>query len=228
MGVVWAVAPVALFVIVLGNIYSHLMGYPLVEYLPYLAAGYLLWRFMVQIVNDAAVTFHTHKAFIMEGRIRLTDFILSSFAKAGFHLVLGGAVVLAIFIWSPAIHLTSLWTLLVTMPILLVNMGWVAVCVAMLAARIPDIQEAIGTILIFGLLLTPILWPVDKFPADSLRGAIVRFNPAFHLIEVVRAPLLGKMPEMTSVVVVLVMAAFGWLVASLLYRKYGRFVALWI
>lgn len=228
LGLVWAVAPFALFVIVLGNVYSHLMGYPLAEYLPYLGTGYLLWRFMVQVVTDAVGTFHGHKAFIMEGRIRLTDFILSAFAKAGFHLALGSLVLLAIYIWSPAIHLSSLWTLGLTMPLLVANVAWFAVCVAMLGARAPDIQEAISTVLILGLLLTPILWPVDKFPQETLRGTLVRFNPAFHVLDVVRAPLLGKMPETTSIVVVLVMAVLGWIVASLLYRRYGRFVALWI
>ncbi|GGK13435.1 ABC transporter permease [Luteimonas terricola] len=228
LGIVWAVAPFAVFVIVLGNVYSHLMDNPLTEFLPYLGTGYLLWRFMIQVITDAVGTFHTHKAFIMEGRVRLTDFILSSFAKAGFHLLLGGLVMLAVYIWSPAIHLSSLWTLLLTMPLLIANVAWIAVCVAMLGARAPDVQEAIGTVLILGLLLTPILWSVEKFPADTLRGGVVRFNPAFHMLDVVRAPLLGKMPETTSIVVVLVMAVLGWIVASLLYRRYGRFVALWI
>lgn len=228
LGIVWAVAPFAVFVTVLGNVYSHLMGYPLAEYLPYLGTGYLLWRFMTQVVTDAVGTFHGHRGFIMEGKIKLTDFILSAFAKAGFHLALAGIVLLVIYIWSPAIHLSSLWTLLLTMPLLVANVAWVAVCMAMLGARAPDIQEALGTVLILGLLLTPILWPVDKFPPETLRGTLVRFNPAFHVLDVVRGPLLGKIPEMTSVVVVVAMAVCGWVLASLLYRRYGRFVALWI
>lgn len=228
LGVVWAFAPLAMFIVVLGNVYSHLMGYPLAEYMPYLGIGYVLWRFMIHVVNDAVGTFHSHKAFIMEGRIRLTDFILSAFAKAGFYLLVGGLVVFAAFLWSPATHVTSLLSLPLTIPLLVANMGWVAVCIAMLGARFPDIQEAIGTLLVLGLLLTPILWPIDKFPADSLRGTIIRFNPAFHMIDVVRAPLLGKSPETTSIVVVIVMAVVGWLLASLLYRRYGRFVPLWV
>lgn len=228
LGLIWAVAPFTVFVMVLGSFYSHLMDYPLVEYLPYLGTGYLLWRFMVQVVTDAVGTFHGHKAFIMEGRIRLTDFILSAFAKAGFHLALGSLVMLAIYIWSPAMDLTSLWTLLLTMPLLIANVGWFAVCVAMLGARAPDIQEAISTVLVLGLLLTPILWPIEKFPPDTTRGMLIRLNPAFHVLDVVRASALGKMPETTSIVVVVVMAVFGWMLASLLYRRYGRFVALWI
>ena len=228
LGLLWAMVPTAVFVVVLGNIYSHLMGYPIEQYLPYLGIGYVLWRFMIHVVNDAVTTFHLHKAFIMEGRIRLTDFVLTSFAKAGFYLFFGGAIVLCVFLWSPVLHVSALWTLLLTLPVLVANMAWIAICIAMLGARFPDIQEVIGTVLILGLLLTPILWPVEKFPPDSARGVIVRFNPAFHMIDVVRAPLLGKAPEMTSIVIVVAMAVLGWVLASILFRRYARFVPLWV
>jgi ABC-2 type transport system permease protein len=182
----------------------------------------------VQVINDAAGTFAVHKAFIMEGRVRLTDFILCSFSKAGFHLVFGAVIVLAILAWSPMAHLGALWTLLLTLPLLMLNMGWIAVCVALIGARFPDTSELIGTVLVLGLLLTPILWPIDKFPADSLRGVVVRFNPAFHMIDVVRAPVLGQVPEPTSIWVVCAMVVVGWLFTALLFRRYARFVPLWV
>lgn len=228
LGLFWAIVPTTVFIVVLGNVYSHLMGYPLAEYLPYLGIGYVSWRFMIHVINDAVGTFHQHKAFIMEGRMRLTDFVLGSFAKAAFYLVFGGVVLLGVFLWSPAVHMAAVWTLLLTLPLLAINLAWMAMCIAMLGARFPDIQEVIGTVLILGLLLTPILWPIEKFPSDSMRGIVVRFNPAFHMIDVVRAPLLGKMPEAVSIVVVLLMAVLGWVVASMLYRRYARFVPLWV
>jgi ABC-type polysaccharide/polyol phosphate export permease len=55
-----------------------------------------------------------------------------------------------------------------------------------------------------------------------------RLNPAYHLIDLVRAPVLGKMPETVSVVGAIVMLVVGWTVASFLYRRYARFVALWV
>ena len=117
---------------------------------------------------------------------------------------------------------------LLTFPLLLLNMGWIAVCVALVGARFPDTSELIGTILVLGLLLTPILWPIDKFPADSLRGVVVRFNPAFHMIDVVRAPVLGQAPEPVSIWIVCAMVVVGWLFTVWLFRRYARFVPLWV
>jgi len=56
----------------------------------------------------------------------------------------------------------------------------------------------------------------------------VRFNPAFHLLEVVRAPLLGGQPEPVSILTVCVMAVVGWVFTIWLYRRYARYVPLWV
>ncbi|GAA3931737.1 ABC transporter permease [Luteimonas lutimaris] len=221
--------PTAIFVTLLGNVYSHLMGYQIGEYMPYLATGYVVWRFMLQVINDSSGTLHSHKAYIMDGRVRLTDFLLRSFAKAGLQFLFGMIVVVAVVLWFQSWQgLLSLATMLLTMPLLLANLFWISVCVGLIGARFPDTRDAIGTVLVAGFLLTPILWMIDRFPPDSLRGFLARLNPAYHLIDLVRSPVLGHLPEKSSVIVALVMCVVGWCLASWLYRRYARFVALWV
>jgi ABC-type polysaccharide/polyol phosphate export permease len=229
LGVLWLSVPTAVFVVLLGNVYAHLMGYPLAEYLPYLAVGYTVWRLMLQVINDACGAFSSHKAFIMDGRMRLTDFLMRSFAKAGVQFLFAMLVVVVVVLWSQRwAGVGSLATMLVTLPLLLANLFWVAVCVGLVGARFPDTREVIGTILVAGFLLTPILWTVERFPPDSLRGMLARLNPAYHLVDLVRAPVLGRMPETATIVACLAMAVLGWMLATVLYRRYARFVALWV
>lgn len=227
-GLIWLCLPTALFVVLMGNVYSHLMGYSVVEYMPYLAIGYVVWRFMLQVVNDSAGTFQHHKAYIQDGRIRLTDFLLRSFAKAGLRFLFAMLVVAAVLLWSQKwTGLLSLASMALTLPLVLVNLFWVSVCVGLVGARFPDMRDAIGTVMIAGFLLTPILWKIDRFPPDSYRGMLSRLNPAYHLIDLVRSPALGHLPELSSVAGSLVMAVLGWALASWLYRRYARYVALW-
>ena len=229
LGIVWLCLPTAIFVLLLGNVYSRLMGYPIEVYMPYLATGYVIWRFMLHVVTESAGAFASHKAFIMDGRVRLTDFLLRSFAKAGLQFLFAVVVVIAAVAWFDSWPgVASLLTLLVTLPILLANLFWVSVCIGIIGARFPDTRDAIGTVLVAGFLLTPIIWMVERFPPDTLRGFVARLNPAFHMIEFIRAPALGAMPETVSIVVVLAMVPVGWLLASWLYRRYGRYVALWV
>lgn len=229
LGVAWLCLPTAIFVILLGNVYSRLMGYVIEEYMPYLATGYVVWRFMLQVINESSGAFSSHKAFIMDGRVRLTDFLLRAFAKAGLQMLFAMVVVVGVVLWFQSWGgLVNLLSMLVTLPLLLANLFWVSVCIGILGARFPDTRDAIGTVLVAGFLLTPILWMVDRFPADTLRGFLARLNPAYHVIEVVRAPVLGRMPEQASILTVLLMIPAGWMLASWLYRRYGRFVALWV
>ncbi|NZA25327.1 ABC transporter permease [Luteimonas sp. SJ-92] len=228
LGVAWLLLPTLVFITVLGNVYSHLMGHPVTEYLPYLAVGYACWRFMLQCINESSTVFRGHKAFIMDGRVRFTDYVLRAIAKPLFYFTFALVIVIGVLVWSPAVSWIGIFSMLVSLPVLILNMMWISFCVGLVGARFPDTSEFIGTVLVVGFLLTPILWHVDRFPADTTRGFFARLNPAFHLIEVVRAPALGQMPESGSLWAVAAMTIFGWLLMAVLYRRYARFVPLWI
>lgn len=228
IGLLWLFLAFGLFVVVMGWKYSYLMGRDPAEFIPYLAVGYMLWRFMVMILSDAVGSLHHHRSYIMDGRTRMTDYMLRSMAKALFHFLFAAVIVAVVVAWSPKVGFAEYATMALTFPLLVMNMFWINVCVSLLGARYPDMQEVLGTVLMAAFLLTPIIWDVSRFPPDTTRGALARLNPAFHMIEVVRAPVLGQMPEATSLLVVGGMVAGGWLLAILMYRRYARFVALWV
>ncbi|MGH6861308.1 MAG: hypothetical protein ACRECY_13705, partial [Phyllobacterium sp.] len=165
---------------------------------------------------------------IMDGRVRFTDFILRTFAKSFLIFIVGLLVVVAIVLIVSPVNPVWLLTLAVTLPVLFLNILWMSIIVSLFGARFPDTKEMIGTILIFGFLLTPILWDASMVPPDTIRGLVMRFNPFFHLIEFVRAPALGGSPEVTTLYVIGAMSVLGWTAAAILYRRYARFVPLWI
>lgn len=228
LGLSWILMTFAFFVLLMGVKFAYLMGVEIEYFLPYVAIGYLVWRLMVTIINETVTTYTRHSSYIMDGRSRLTDFLLRSMTGAVFNLLFALPVVLAVLIWSPKTQVLYMATLLLTLPLVLVNMFWLSVVVSLIGARMRDAQELVGTVLMAGFLVTPIIWDVARFPADTNRGFITRLNPAFHLIEVVRAPVFGYWPEWQSLVVVVFMALFGWLVAWWMYRRYARFVPLWV
>ena len=80
----------------------------------------------------------------------------------------------------------------------------------------------------FSFLCTPILWTADQIPVGTLRGTIARANPLFHMVEIVRAPLLGESLEDFSLAYLGVMSVLGWVIAAWVYRRYARFVPVWL
>ena len=109
--------------------------------------------------------------------------------------------------------------------LLLGNLLWVALILAILAARFRDTIQIVTTVTQIMLFATPIMWPVS-----SLEGAtwIAEINPVYHLIELVRAPLLGTAPDPISWLVTVGMLAGGWTLALLLLKRASKRIVFWI
>jgi ABC-type polysaccharide/polyol phosphate export permease len=226
LGMLWALIPPVVYVFGLGYMYSAISGRG-GNFISHLGMGWALWRMTTMVINDSAGVYSSYKAFILDGRTCLTDFLLRTMAKAIFYFAFAFVVVLLVLVRDPSVHWQGMLTMVITLPIYLFNLLWLSVAISLLGARYPDVREFISTILLFGFFLTPILWNAQTLPPGSMRGTIARFNPAFHFVEFVRAPVLGEHVEHLSLVVVAVMTLGGWALAAWLYRRYARFVPLW-
>lgn len=228
LGLSWIVIPTAIFIAVIGSVYSRIMGHDPAFYLPYLATGYVLFRFMTQCLTESSTIMRTHKAFIMDGRTRLSDYVLRSIAKALFYFACSVVVIIGALVWSPTFSVWTVFTMLLTFPVVVVNSIWLSSCTSMIGARYPDSGEMINTIMRFAMLLTPILWVGERFPPGTFGWWAVHLNPAYHLITFVRNPVLGEPIPNATLWFVAGLTFFGWMLATVLYRRYARFVPLWI
>lgn len=160
--------------------------------------------------------------------MRLTDFVLRVLAKALFYFVMSLPVVAVALAIYPDIHWSGFAYALASFPLVILNALWVGILFALVGARFPDLSQFIGNVFMFAFLLTPIIWQADSMPADSLRGLLMRFNPLFHMVEVVRAPILGEQLEGLTLYYLGAMTLLGWAAAIFAYRRYARFVPIWI
>ena len=228
LGLFWLLAPVLLFTFVTGPLYARLFDHDLAFYMVHLGMGFAIWRMVSMVISEAIGSLRGNKSFIMDGNVRLTDYALRTIAKASFYFAFAMIGMVGVLVWSSAVPAWGVPTLLFTVPIVALNLFWIAYCVGLLGARSPDFGQALQTLLMMGMLFTPIIWVGDRFPADSVAGFAVRLNPAYHLLEVVRAPLFGRMPESGSIIFVAVMTVIGWAIAAFLCRRYSRYVPIWI
>jgi lipopolysaccharide transport system permease protein len=96
---------------------------------------------------------------------------------------------------------------------------------SLLNARYRDVMPIAGVFCQIMPLLTPIAWQREMLKKyDWLADA----NPFYHLIEIVRAPLLGKLPEMLSYEVSLGMMVISLGLGLRLYGRARYRVIFWI
>lgn len=228
LGLIWAMVPAGLYTFGIGWFFSSFMGVPPREFMPHLGLGYLVYRLVTACLNEATTVFTGHSTFILDGRVRLTDYVLRVMGRGFFYFMLGFPVMAAALYISPSFELRGLIFLPFSITVVLLNIAWLGIVVGVIGARLPDVHQLVGSILMFSFLFTPILWFAEQVPAGTLRGGIARINPLFHLVELVRAPLFGNSVEVSSFAYLAIFTILGWGIAALVYRRYARFVPIWI
>lgn len=228
LGVIWLLVPPATTVLVIGNFYAGFVGRDPRSFMPYMGMGYLIWRFITQVIGETSAVMLSHRPFIMDGRTRYTDYIFRSLSKASIYAFAAFLMVAVAFVFSPMASAGGFLTLFLTVPLFVVNVFALGVIVALLGARYPDIHELTTTIFLFGFLLTPILWDPANVPPGNIRATLMYVNPAFHLVQMIRSPFLGGGVDMVTWIYIAVMTSTMLLLATVLYRRYARFIPLWI
>ncbi len=228
LGLFWALCPALIYMFGIGGFFGYLQGHSAAGFIPHLGIGYVLFRLITISLSECTTAFQGHASFIMDGRVRLTDYILRVVAKAMFYFVMALPAIVVALIISPDFQPAGLLVSLPAFILVILNIGWMGAIVAVLGARLQDVHELIGSILMFSFLFTPIIWYADQAPINTVRGMIARANPLYHMLESVRAPLLGEPIERLTFIYLAAMLVGGWLVASFIYRRYARYVPVWV
>jgi ABC-type polysaccharide/polyol phosphate export permease len=228
LGVLWLVMPSIVYIWGVGSLFASLWGTGLSKFAAHLALGWTVFQVMNAVTSESTMVLFRARSFIMDGHMRLTDFVLRSMAKAGFHFLMAIPMVALALIIYPDLPLIGLPLGIAAFCLVLVNTLWAGMVFSLAGARFPDLQQFISNIFRLLFLLTPIVWYPDQMPADSVRGKLSRLNPFYHLIEIVRAPILGEPISMQSWYYVGAMTVGGIALAIFLYRRYARLVPIWL
>jgi ABC-type polysaccharide/polyol phosphate export permease len=226
-GILWLLAPSVIYVFMLGSFFRGMSGNA-DDFLAHVALGAMVFRTLMSTVIGSAGVFHGSHAFIMDGHVRLTDYLLESLAKSFFDMCMYLPVVLAALALSGHVSLSGVLLAMPALVVVYANALWMSAVFALAGARFPDFSQLLNNISVFLFLLTPIIWYPSAMPAGSTRGLLMRMNPFYHLLEIFRAPIMGQPVEVMSLWYVAIMTPLGLLVAALAYRRYARFVPLWI
>lgn len=232
MGIAWLLAQSIVYVFGLGSFFASMrpegatttMG----EHFAHLALGMMMFRTLMSTIVGSSNIFVGSQAFIMDGHVRLTDYLLQALAKAFFDMCMYLPVV-AVTLWmAGGVAPLGLLTAVPVLILIYFNCLWIAALFGVIGARLPDLGQLMATVSMFAFILTPIIWYPEMMPEGSIRGTVMRLNPLYHFVEVFRAPILGDAIAPSSLWYVAIMTASGLALSTLVYRRYARYVPLWI
>jgi ABC-type polysaccharide/polyol phosphate export permease len=222
LGPFWITISMAIFIVLLGFIYSKLFHQDIAVYLPYIAMGLIAWGFISGTTMEACSAFIENTGIIKQIRLPFSIYVMRMIWR-GFIVFLHTVVLIVpIALWFRIpIGFSSLLAI-PGMLLVIANQIWLSIVVGVLATRFRDISQIVGTAIQISMFITPIMWPVS---AIAEAGFVAEINPFYHLIQLVRAPLLGEVAEPMSWMVVFGMCVVGYgLAAAMLTRASSRLV----
>lgn len=227
VGAFWLTINMGVLIGALGLVFGTIFNSPMREFLPFICVGLIFWGYYTQIVNEGCSGFISNSDIILQLDIPFFTYILRVWYRNSVilaHNLVIFPVVLLIF-WKP-IGLSALLAIpgfaLVTL-----NMNWIALMLAILCTRYRDLTQIVQNIMQVMMYVTPIMWMPDHLPPRASH-AMLDYNPFFHLISVVRNPLLGQTVTVANWVVVASVAIVGWFLTLLLLRRYRARIAYWL
>jgi ABC-type polysaccharide/polyol phosphate export permease len=227
IGPFWTSISLAVYVLSVGLLGAGLWHQNIHEYLPFLVSGMIVWMLVSSVVGESCGMLIMGQSLFRSIRF---EFSILAYALVWrtFIMFLHNLIVYVLIVVSLKPDLLG-WAVLLAIPgivLVLINGVWLALLIGMLCLRFRDVQPLVNTFLQICMLITPLFWPPESL-SGSGRFVFVEFNPIYHLIEVVRAPLLGNVPAMTSYAAAMAIAAGGWLLTYLAFERFRSRITYW-
>jgi homopolymeric O-antigen transport system permease protein len=225
IGPFWLTISMGALVAGLGVLYSGLFRIEVANYLPFVALGFIVWGLVSSLFTDGCATFISAEGIIKQASLPLSVHVYRVVWR---NLIIFGHNIVIFFIVAVIFSIWPGWTGLLALPglvLICLNGVWLALLLGLVSARFRDVPQIVASLVQVAFFLTPIIWKPELLPG---RTWILDFNPFFHFLELVRAPLLGQMPTLASWLTVLGITLAGWFLTFAMYRRYRWRVAYWI
>jgi lipopolysaccharide transport system permease protein len=225
LGPFWLTISMGTLVAVLGLVFSTLFHQDVAKTLPYISTGIIFWGLLTSCITEGTTVFISAESYIRNLPIPLSVHFYRMMAR---NIMIWGFTMAIYVVVLVYFELTLGWNALMFIPgfmLFLINTAWISLSVGVLSTRYRDVPQVIANVIQVVFFLTPIFWSPETLPN---RPAFVVLNPFYHLIEIVRAPLLGEVAPLLSWGLCIGMAVAGLGFTAWLYRRAHARIAYWV
>ncbi len=225
LGPFWLTASTATMVVALGVLYAKLFNERIDDFIPFFCAGLLVWNLIASYLTEGGTLFTGSESYIKQIRLPYSMYVYrSSWAKLiifAHNFIIYIGVLIYFQIWPGVISLLAIPGLM----LVVLNGTIVSFSIGIVSARFRDIPQLIASLVQILFFLTPIFWKPELLKGHAY---ITDFNPFFHLLEIVREPLLGNLPSTTNYLAVMLLTLINLAIASAFFSRFRARIAYWI
>jgi ABC-type polysaccharide/polyol phosphate export permease len=225
LGPWWITISMGLFIVLLGLIYSKLFDQDIAFYLPYIALGMITWGFISNTIIESCNSFIDGTGIIKQIRLPHSLFPIRMIWRSLIVFLHTAVAFIPIALFFRLDLGVGALMALPGLALVVANQIWLSIVIGIVSTRYRDVPPLVQTIIPISMFATPIMWP-----ASALKNAryVADLNPFYHLIQLVRAPLLGEQAALESWIVVGSMCIFGYALAAALLTIARKRLVYWL
>lgn len=225
-GPMWIVLVTGMTVSAIGFVYGSLFRVPVRDFIPYVAIGLIIWGWISSSLIEAGTSFSAYKFVLLNQPLNPSSIVVRVVVRNGAILLHNGLVILLLFVVFGRIPATQMLMAVPGMLLVGATVFAGATVTAFACTRFRDLQQVLVAFLSLGLLVTPVIWSPEVL--GEHRAFIAYINPLTHLLDLVRLPLLGRMPSLVNWIVSSGMMVVLSVMAVFMVRRYRHLVPFWL
>ncbi len=219
-GISWSMLQPLGMTVLLSVVFSRLFHTNIVVYAPYILSGMIVWEFIGASLTGGSLAFVQADAYIKQCKHPLAIYTLRLILS---HLMVLGLASVVLLVWALVVLPNNFgWSWLCVLgffPLVAAMMWPLATLLAYIGARYRDIPHVMGLLLQALWFVSPVYFEAKMFKNGGM-GALVDYNPIYHLLQIIRAPLLeGQWPLLINYLFCLATIVFLTIIAYFVGKK---------
>lgn len=228
LGPFWLTLSTAIMIGAMAFLYAGLFHTDIHTYLPYLTVSLILWGYLSALITEGSMCFISAEGTIRGMRMPLTVHAGRSVVRNTIVLAHNLIVIVAVFaIMRTPFGWSALWAIPAFALWLLDGLA-VSVLFGAFCARFRDVPQIIASLLQIAFFVTPIMWYAKVLATHPSGQILVRFNPFFLILEVLRGPLLDEPVTLGTVAKAVFGSAILIAIAAVGFARTRGRLAYWV
>lgn len=227
IGPFWNSITLAIYVLTVGTVGAAIWHQNIYDYLPFLVSGMIVWTLVSTIITDSCSVFIAGQSLFRNIRFDYSILIYALVWRNFLVLLHNFAVYfLVVLVLKPSLLSGTALLALPGLALVLLNSVWVSMLLGIICLRFRDVPPLVSSALQIAMLITPLFWPAETLTGIK-RFVFVELNPLYHVVDVVRAPLVGRLPDPVSYGVMIAMTIVGGWLTYAVFKRFRKRIAYW-
>lgn len=227
LGPFWITAGMVVQIATMGIVFSLIFKTDYKEYFPFLAVSIVLWNLMSTTLIESCHSIISADAMIRQLDLSPLIYVFRSLWKNILTFLHHVAIIPVVLLVSQRPVGFEILLEIPGMLIVLLNLGWMATLLSALSARYRDLPPIIVSLMTILFYVTPVMWYPTLLPGGTAH-VLLGLNPFYHLVQIVRLPILGQLPTLENWTLASLSAVAGVGITSLIFRRLRPKIAYWV